>query len=405
MKRAWLSRNLIVLTVVSLAQDAASELLYPLLPLLITAGVVSAAPIALGIIEGCAEAAAGFTKLWAGGASDTKGRKPFVAAGYSIAGIGKALVVFGSSWGVIFAGRVTDRIGKGLRGAPRDALIGDNVEKKDAGKAFGFHRTGDNIGAVIGPLLALLGLALLDNDVRAVAQWALIPAILSAFLTLFVRETRSHQAEKKSARDKTPLSPTLKKVISVLVIIQLTNIPDALLLLRLYDLGFDAKAVVLIYAGYSLMTVLAAFPAGHFADKASPHIVYSVGLLAFAGAYITLGLSTNKVVAVCALFLYGLFPALTDGVGKAWITQLSQELHRGKAQGVYQASMNFAILGAGIWGGALWATGEVQPPLIIAGIGALFGIAAIYFVNSSIKPSVALSTISKTSSNARSGKE
>jgi len=405
MKRLWLTRNLIVLTFVSLAQDAASELLYPLLPLLITAGVVSAAPIALGIIEGCAEAAAGFTKLWAGTVSDTRGRKPFVSLGYSIAGVGKALVVFGSSWGVIFAGRVTDRVGKGLRGAPRDALIADGVEKRDAGKAFGFHRTGDNLGAVIGPLLALLGLALLDNDVRAVAQWALIPAVLSALLTFFVRETRHKQVEQKKVRDKTPLSPTLKKVISVLVIVQLTNIPDALLLLRLYDLGFDAKAVVLIYAGYSLMTVLAAYPAGHFADKVSPHIVYSLGLVAFAAAYITLGLSTHKAVAVCALFLYGLFPALTDGVGKAWVAQLSHEIHRGRAQGVYQASMNFAILGAGIWGGALWATGDVQPPLIIAGVGALCGIVAIYFVNSSINPSVARSTISSTSSNARSGNE
>lgn len=390
---------------VSLAQDAASELLYPLLPLLITTGVVSAAPIALGIIEGCAEAAAGFTKLWSGKASDVYGRKRFVTAGYALAGVGKAFVVFGTAWGAIFAGRVTDRIGKGMRSAPRDALIGDGVEKKDAGKAFGFHRTGDNIGAVVGPLLALLGLALLDNDVREVAKWALIPAILSAFLTLFIRESRGKRAEIQTHRDKTPISSRLKKVITVLVIIQLTNIPDALLLLRLYDLGFDARAVVLIYAGYSLMTVLAAYPAGHFADKISPHHVYSIGLIAFAIAYITLGITTNKVIAVVALFMYGLFPALTDGVGKAWVTQLAEPSHRGRAQGVYQASMNFAILGAGMWGGALWTTSSVQTPLVLAGILALLGIGAVYFVNSSIRPSVARSTIANTSSNASSGNE
>jgi len=405
MKRIWLTRNLIVLTLVSLAQDAASELLYPLLPLLITTGVVSAAPIALGIIEGCAEAAAGFTKLWSGNASDKHGRKRFVIAGYAVAGAGKALVVFGTTWGAIFTGRVTDRIGKGLRSAPRDALIGDGVDKKDAGKAFGFHRTGDNIGAVIGPLLALLGLALLDNDVRKVAQWALIPAILSALLTFFVRESRSKRVIEKSEKDKTPLSPALRRVISVLVLIQLTNIPDALLLLRLYDIGFDAKAVVLIYAGYSLMTVLAAFPAGHFADKTSPHRVYSLGLVAFALAYITLGLTTHKHLAVIALFIYGLFPALTDGIGKAWITRLAPPLHRGKAQGVYQSSMNFAILGAGIWGGALWTSSSVQTPLVLAGGLALLGIFAIYRVNSSINPSVARSTIANTSSNASSGNE
>jgi MFS family permease len=156
MKRIWLSRNLVLLTVISLAQDAASELLYPLLPYIITAGVIGAAPIALGLIEGCAEAAAGFTKLWAGNKSDSVGRKRFVVAGYTLAGIGKALVVFASVWGAVFAGRITDRIGKGLRSTPRDALIHDSVVKEHLGKAFGFHRTGDNIGAVIGPLIALV---------------------------------------------------------------------------------------------------------------------------------------------------------------------------------------------------------------------------------------------------------
>jgi MFS family permease len=110
------------------------------------------------VIEGCAEAAAGFTKLYSGKKSDAIGRKPFVIAGYSIAGLGKALVIFGTVWSTIFLGRVTDRIGKGLRSAPRDALIHDSVPHEDVGKAFGFHRTGDNIGAVIGPLIALAGL-------------------------------------------------------------------------------------------------------------------------------------------------------------------------------------------------------------------------------------------------------
>lgn len=405
MKRAWLSRNLIVLTIVSLAQDAASELLYPLLPLIITGGVISAAPIAVGAIEGAAEAAAGFAKLWSGKLSDRRGRKPFVIAGYTIAGVGKALVVYGTTWGAVFAGRFTDRIGKGIRSAPRDALIGDSVERKDAGKAFGFHRAGDNLGAVIGPLLALLGLALFNDDVRKVAQWALIPAALSALFTLFTREERVREKRVKERKNSTPLSPTLKRTISVLVLIQLSNIPDALLLLRLYDIGFGPRAVVLIYAAFSLMTALLAFPAGHFADKRSPRQIYSLGLIAFAVAYIALGLSTNKVVAVAALLIYGIFPALTDGVGKAWITQLSDEKYRGKAQGTYQSSMNFAVLAAGLWGGALWSKSDVQPPLIIAGIAALLGIVAIYSVSSWSKPSVARSTISSTSSNALSGNE
>ena len=374
MKRIWLTRNLILLTIVSLAQDAASELLYPLLPILLT-GVIGAAPLALGLIEGCAEAAAGFTKLISGKSSDRLGRKPFVISGYTLAGVGKAFVVVATSWPLVFLGRVTDRIGKGMRSAPRDALIADSVDKAHLGKAFGFHRTGDNIGAVIGPGIALIALAMLDGDVRAVAMWALIPAIISGLLTLFIRENfvKPKKVEVKVKVKHPPLPAPLKKSITILVLIQLTNIPDALLLLRLYDIGFSTQGVVLSYMIFSAVTVLAAYPGGAIADKYSPRIVYSVGLVAFAAAYATLGLTQNHTVALIALVLYGLFPALTDGVGKAWIAGLSEANHRGRAQGVYQASMNFAILGAGIWGGALWSKGDIQWPLVVAAIGALIG--------------------------------
>ena len=374
MKRIWLTRNLILLTMVSLAQDAASELLYPLLPILLT-GVIGAAPLALGLIEGCAEAAAGFTKLISGKSSDRLGRKPFVVSGYTLAGVGKALVVVATSWPLVFLGRVTDRIGKGMRSAPRDALISDSVDKAHLGKAFGFHRTGDNIGAVIGPGIALIGLAMLDGDVRAVAMWALIPAIVSGLLTLFIRENfvKPKKVEVKVKQKHPPLPATLKKSITILVLIQLTNIPDVLLLLRLHDIEFSTQGVVLSYMLFSGVTVLAAFPGGAIADRYSPRIVYAVGLVAFAAAYATLGLTQNHTIAIVALALYGLFPALTDGVGKAWIAGMSEATHRGRAQGVYQASMNFAVLGAGIWGGAMWSTGDIQWPLIIAAVGAIIG--------------------------------
>ena len=373
MIKTWLSRNLILLTLVSLAQDAASELLYPLLPILLT-GVIGAAPLALGLIEGCAEAAAGFTKLISGKSSDRFGRKPFVISGYSLAGVGKALVVVATGWPLVFLGRITDRIGKGMRSAPRDALISDSVDKAHLGKAFGFHRTGDNIGAVIGPGIALIGLAMLDGDVRAVAKWALIPAIISGLLTLLVKENfvKAPKIQIKKLPSP-PLPKTLKRAIAILVLIQLTNIPDVLLLLRLHDIGFSTQGVVLSYMLFSGVTVLAAFPGGYIADKFSPRIVYAAGLLAFAAAYAVLGSTQNHSLAIMALALYGLFPALTDGVGKAWIAGLSEDSHRGHAQGVYQASMNFAILGAGIWGGALWGKGAVQWPLIIAASGALIG--------------------------------
>jgi MFS family permease len=378
MKRIWLTKNLVVISLVSLAQDAASDLIYPLLPLLLV-GVIGAAPLALGVIEGCAEAAAGFSKLLAGRASDRIGRKPFVVSGYAIAGLGKAFVVVATTWPLVFVGRVTDRIGKGARSSPRDALINDSVPKEHLGKAFGFHRTADNLGAVIGPVLALVGLSLLNDDVRAVAKWALIPAFISAVLTFFIRETRAPTPKVyRSARVKrAPLPKHLKKAIATLVFIQSTNIPDALLLLRLHDIGFSSKGVVGAYILMSGVTVLASYPAGALADKISPQVAYMIGLFAFAGGYALLGLTTNHSLALLAVGIYGLFGALTDGVGKAWIAGLSEDEHRGHAQGVYQASMNFAVMAAGIWGGALWVSGDKQWPLVIAASGAFLG--ALFF--------------------------
>lgn len=384
MRSRWLSRNLIILTLVSLAQDAASELLYPLLPLLLTS-VIGAAPLALGAIEGCAEAAAGFTKLYAGRASDRLGRKPFVIVGYGVAGIGKALVVTATIWPIVFLGRVTDRIGKGLRSTPRDALIHDSVAKEDLGKAFGFHRAGDNLGAVIGPLLALLGLALFNDDIRKVAMWALVPALISAVLTFFIKDKSRAliKAPKPGANlHSTQVLPAkLKRAISILVLIQLTNIPDVLILLRLHDIGFSIKGVVMAYVLFSAVTMLFAFPAGYAADRFSPHVIYCVGLAAFAISYFTLGYTQNHKVAIVALITYGFFPALTDGVGKAWIAHLSPDHQRGRAQGLYQSSMNFAVLGAGLWGGAMWSQGVHQWPLMIAAVGAALGAIALLIEN------------------------
>ena len=380
--RKWLTRNLIFITLVSLAQDAASELIYPLLPILV-ASAVGAAPLALGVIEGAAEFAAGFTKLYSGKFSDHFGRKPFVVGGYSLTGFGKALTVLTFTWPGIFAGRVIDRIGKGMRGAPRDALIHDGVDDKDLGKAFGFHRAGDNFGAVIGPLLALFLLSILNNDVRAVAKWALIPALLSAILTLFIKDIKSNVS--KTRFDKAPLSNDLKKTIWILVAIQISNIPDALLLLRLHQIGFSTSGVVIGYALYMFVAMLAAYPAGNLADRLHPKSIYLIGLIFFALSYILLGSTQNHAVALIALSIYGLFPALTDGVGKAWIGRLSTSDNRGYAQGLFQARMNFAVLAAGIWGGAIWSSGSYEIALIIAGVGALIGA----FVISQYRPNAA----------------
>ena len=379
-RRPWLTRNLVVLTAVSLTQDAASELLYPLLPLLVT-GVLAAPPVVLGIIEGVADATAGVTKYVAGRWSDTRGRKPFVAAGYALAAAGKVLVAAAFAWPMVLAGRTLDRFGKGVRSAPRDALIAASVPPESFGKAFGFHRAGDTLGAVIGPLLALAALALLDDDIRAALWWAVVPAILSVLLVLFVREPRRSAtpptAIPKPPRERlisrSPLPRRFWRVAAVLVAIGVINFPDALLLLRVMDLGFSTTQVVLAYVVYNLVYALGAYPAGALADRWPPVVVYAVGLAAFAVGYAGLGLVDGGAAVYVLIAVYGLFPAFTDGVGKAWVSSLVPDEHRGRAQGVFQMLMNGAILSAGLWAGLLWSAGPGAGtvPLVVSGIAGL----------------------------------
>jgi MFS family permease len=382
--RPWLTRNLVILTLVSLTQDAASELLYPLLPLLVT-GVLAAPPVVLGVVEGVAEATAGITKYVAGRWSDRRGRKPFVGIGYGLAAVGKVLVAAAWAWPVVMVGRVVDRFGKGVRSAPRDALIAASVPPGTYGRAFGFHRTGDTVGAVVGPLLGLLALTLLDGDVRAALWWAVVPATLSVLLVAFVREPKtSADAHPAAAPHEHLLSPTplprpFWRVTITLVAIALVNFPDALLLLRVMDLGFSTTQVVLAYVAFNLVYTLGAYPAGVLADRWPPALVYSVGLTAFAIGYVGLGLVDGGTWVFVLIAIYGLFPAFTDGVGKAWISTLVPDAHRGRAQGVFQSLASGAVLCAGLWAGLLWEAGPGDGvlPLLVSGTAALLAAAAL----------------------------
>lgn len=379
----WLTRNLVVLTLVSLTQDAASELLYPLLPLLLT-GVMAAPPVVLGVIEGLAEATAGITRYVAGRWSDRRGRKPFVAAGYSLAAVGKVLVAAAAGWPMVLMGRVVDRFGKGVRSAPRDALIAASVPPEALGRAFGFHRAGDSLGAVIGPLLGLLALAAMDDNVQAALWWAVVPATLSALLVVLVSEKRPRKAtgRQPSAHPdvhRSPLPRAFWRVALALVGIALVNFPDALLLLRVMDLGYSTTTVVLAYVVFNLVYTLGAYPAGALADRWPPALVYALGLLAFGIGYLGLGLVSPGPLVFVLIAVYGLFPAFTDGVGKAWISSLVTEEHRGRAQGTFQALSSGAILTAGLWAGLLWTAGSGAGtvPLVISGVLALVASAGL----------------------------
>lgn len=271
----WLTRNLRVLSLVSLLQDAASELLYPLLPIYLTT-VLGAPPSVVGAVEGAAEGAASLTKIVSGPLGDRFARRPLIASGYGMAALGKLIVAAAGAWPGVLAGRVVDRLGKGLRGAPRDALLVDGVEPAQRGRAFGFHRTMDTLGAVIGPLLGLAGYELFDHQIGPVLYLAVIPAVLSVLLIAWVREPPRNLAKAKPASilDGTRRLPRRYwAVVSFLVLFSIANFPDALLLLRLKQIGFSVVGVIMAYVGYNAVYALASFPVGALADRLGRPVV------------------------------------------------------------------------------------------------------------------------------------
>jgi MFS family permease len=374
--RTWLTRNVRVLSAVSFLQDAASELLYPLLPIYLTS-VLGAPAAVVGAVEGAAEGAASLTKLAAGPLGDRFARRPLIATGYGMAALGKVMVAAATAWPGVLAGRVVDRLGKGIRGAPRDALLVVDIDDAARGRVFGFHRTMDTLGAVVGPLLGLVGYELLDHQIPPLLWLAVVPAVLSVALVFLVRETRRAlpRAERRAVFARVgDLPGRYWRVTTALVLFGLVNFPDALLLLRLNEIGFSVVEVILAYVTYNAVYAVASYPAGLLADRIPRPAVFGIGLVFFATGYTGLGLTTDTVAAWLLIGVYGLFTGCTDGVGKAWISSLVGSELQASAQGVFQGASGFAVLAAGLWAGFLWGA-DGRLPLLISGIvGGVFAV-------------------------------
>jgi MFS family permease len=371
-RHSWLTRNVRVLSFVSFLQDTASELLYPLLPIYLTA-VLGAPPAVVGAVEGAAEGAASLTKVASGPLGDRFARRPLIATGYGMAALGKLIVAAAGAWPGVLAGRVVDRLGKGLRGAPRDALLVEGIDDRQRGRVFGFHRMADTFGAVIGPLLGLAGYELLDHRIGPVLYLAVIPAVISVPLVFVSRETpRPPRVRPPLFAGARRLPPRYWQVVAFLVAFSLANFPDALLLLRLNEIGFSVPAVIFAYVAYNAVYAVASYPAGMLADRFSRRMVYGVGLVFFAVGYVGLGLTTDRAVAWLLIAAYGVFTACYDGVGKAWVSTLVGADLQSSAQGIYQGTSGFAMLLAGLWAGLLWGSDGRLPLLISGAAGAVF---------------------------------
>ncbi len=263
--RSWLTRNVRVLSAVSFLQDTASELLYPLLPIYLTS-VLGAPAAVVGAVEGVAEGAASLTKLAAGPLGDRFARRPLIATGYGMAALGKVMVAAAAGWPGVLAGRVVDRLGKGIRGAPRDALLVVDIDESARGRVFGFHRAMDTFGAVVGPLLGLVGYELLDQQIAPAAVGGGRACRAQRRAGVSGAEKRMPAAESgrtpRGVREVGELPRSYWRVTAVVVAFGLVNFPDALLLLRLNEIGFSVIEVILAYVGYNAVYALASYPAG-----------------------------------------------------------------------------------------------------------------------------------------------
>jgi len=370
-----ISRNVFVLGVVSFAADISSEMLYPVLPIFLTATLGT--PVALvGVIEGVAEGTAGVSKVPAGWLSDRMPeRRPLVATGYGLAALGKLLLALSFMWPQALLARFTDRLGKGVRTSPRDALLADSSVPEQRGRAFGFHRAMDTGGAVIGPLIGLaLVVSIGENHLRPIFLVAVIPAVLSVLLVSLAREHRHRVVQHERQRLDLSGAPTgYWLLLGVSFLFAFGNSSDAFLLLRAKNLGLGLDAVILAYVLYNVAYAALAFPAGILADRIRPRWVLAGGYIVFGLVYLGFALDNGSALVWLLFPAYGIPLAMTEGVSKALVSNLVPGARRGAFLGLHATTIGLTAVLASVLAGLLWD--HVGPAAPFA-LGAATGLAA-----------------------------
>ena len=374
-------RNVFLLGLVSFFNDLAAEMIYPIVPIFLTS--VLGAPIAVvGLIEGVAEATASLSKFIFGYMSDFwQQRKIFVVWGYTLGAISKILIGLATIWPLILFARFIDRLGKGLRTAPRDSLLLENTTPTNRGYIFGFHRAFDSLGAVFGPLLALALLFLLRENMRLVFFLAFIPGVVAVLLlVLFVHERPKSAvvSQQRISFSFVGISPKLRLFLVISFLFALGNSSDAFLLLRAKQLGFSTTLVVLTYVLYNISQTLFATPAGSWADRIGPRRVFAGGLLVFTLVYFAFGLIKNPLWFWLLFPIYGVYIAATDGVSKAYIAEFIGQKESGTFFGLHQTIIAIGSFIASFLGGILWM--KVSPVATFWYGSLMSGIALVLFI-------------------------
>jgi MFS family permease len=377
-----ITRTIWILSLVSLFTDTASEMLYPVMPVFLKQ--IGFSIIFIGILEGVAEAVAGLSKSYFGKLSDKSGKRlPFVQFGYTLSAISKpmmAVFIF-PLW--ILLSRTIDRIGKGIRSGARDAMLSDEATEKTKGRVFGFHRSMDTLGAVIGPAIALLYLYFNPTDYTTLFLIAFVPGLLSIIATLLIKEKERPGIAvidlSIAARQINPFSSIVaywktspmvyKKLVLGLLLFALVNSSDVFLLLKMKESGLSDTAVIGVYIFYNLVYAIAAYPLGIIGDHFGLKTILLIGLSLFALVYIGFAFNQNFFFYFVLFALYAIYAAATESISKAWISNLVDKTETATAIGTYAGLQSFAALIASSLAGLLWFNfGAMATFLFTAGI-------------------------------------
>lgn len=358
-----ITKTIWALSMVSLFTDMASEMLYPVMPVFLKH--IGFSVLLIGILEGLAEAVAGLTKPYFGKQSDAMGKRlPFVQLGYVLSAISKPLmaVFFYPLW--IFFARTIDRLGKGIRTGARDAMLSDECTLETKGQVFGFHRSMDTAGAVLGPSLALVYLYFNPFDYKTLFLFAFLPGLVAIFFTFIIKEkaiARTPKLFSFKLRDFFSFTAywknapaAYKKLVAGLILFALFNSSDVFLLLKMKASGLNDTAIIAVYIFYNLVFSLLAYPIGLLADKIGLRKIFIMGIILFAVVYTGFAFNNNILLFIFLFALYGTYAAATDGISKAWISNVVPKEETASAIGTFAGFQSIAALIASSLCGLLW---------------------------------------------------
>lgn len=385
-----ITKTILLVSLVSLFNDIASEMLYPVMPVFLKS--IGFSVLLIGILEGVAEATAGISKGYFGHLSDvTRKRVPFIQTGYFLSAVSKPLmaVFFHPLW--IFFARTLDRLGKGIRTGARDAVLSDETTPENKGKVFGFHRALDTLGAAIGPVIALIFLYFYPDQYIFLFLIAFLPGLAAVFTTLFLRPTGTISGNPKQRvgffsyfRYWTRSNRQFRILVAGLLLFTLFNSSDVFLLLALKNEGLSDTRMIAVYIFYNLVFALFSYPIGILADKIGLKTTLIAGLLIFALVYLGFSVAASLPFFLILFFFYGIYAASTEGISKALITNIARPEDSATAIGFYTSFASIATLLASSLAGLLWYTLGPQVMFIISGVGVL-AVTAYFFVYFMVK--------------------